>query len=108
MKINLIQPQISKLYVGNSIKFKCWSLRKYHVNNYPRWIFNNGPITGYANKIDWNTILITNIQLKHYGTYTCYGYYKTKYRREHTFIASATLKVTGKIFFWYIKTCVHI
>ena len=84
-----ITPQYKEVDLGKSVTFECLSVHRSIIH----WIFNYGPVTGYAMKEmpSGLKLHIKSVGTIHSGKYTCVGYH---FRISH-FIAAAVLKVFG-------------
>ena len=90
-----ITPQYKEVDLGKSVTFECLSVHQSIIT----WIFNYGPVTGYAMKEmpSGLKLHIKSVGTIHSGKYTCVGYH---FREEEIdtpayFIAAAVLKVFG-------------
>lgn len=90
-----IFPTYKEAQPGDQVQFTCNSLQALYSKTPIIWIFNDGPISNFAENKSWNTIVIKNAQVEHTGLYTCYGLMKTG-RTRRKFLATAKLNIFGK------------
>ena len=87
--VKTIFPHHQVMYVGDTIKFTCFSYRGVI------WIFNGDslPLNAVTYKLEnHNVLIINNSQLINAGIYTCYGFEEN----GHSFKAVGTLTLRGK------------
>ncbi len=67
-----VYPSINKVRIGDPAYFKCI------YNGRVKWKFENRDIDSSL-VYDAHILLFTQVQLKHYGTYNCYTYHKSRW-----------------------------